>query len=216
MSRKLKVLGMACVAVFALTAVSASSAMATTSGFTVGAGATRIEATQTTAQKLVLGGGGTTVKCSTSTLNGSISAGLVNEATVTPFYGAAGTCTVGLTATVDVNSCTYTITDTATANTYDVDITNCPSSAPLLITVPSTGCVVAITNQGALADVDTTNNTTSSPDDVDIALAISGITYTGNTSCPANVVGTHNNGTLTGGYTLKAFNGNAQVSLTTD
>jgi hypothetical protein len=218
MSHKLKVLGLACVAVFALTAVSASSAMAMTSGFTVGAGATRIEGTQTTALKLVIGTGApVTIKCSTSTLNDAISEGLIHEATVTPFYGGAGACTfAGLAATVTVSSCTYTITDTAAANTYNVDVTNCPSSAPIKVTLPSTGCVVTITNQGALADVDATNNATTSPDDVDLTLTIAGIAFTGNALCPASIAGPCVGGTMTGGYTVKAFNGNTQVSLTTD
>jgi hypothetical protein len=217
MSRKLKVLGLACVAVFALTAASASSAMATTSGFTVGAGATRIEATQTTAQKFAIGAGGTTIKCSTSTFAGTITEGLIHETTVTPSYGGAGACTfAGLAATIEVHSCTYTITDTATANTYNVDVTNCPSTVPITITLPSTGCVVTVANQGALADFAAANNATGLVPDIDFALRFTGIAYTGNSSCPANVVGSHSDGSLTGGYTVKAFNGFTQVNLATD
>jgi hypothetical protein len=217
MKRKLKVLGLACVAVFALTAASASSAMATTSGFTVGAGGTSISGTQTTGQKIVIGAGGTTIKCSTSTFSGSVAAGLIHEATVTPNYGGANACTfAGLAATVDVNSCTYTITDTQTQDTYNVDVTNCPSSAPLRVTVPSTGCAVTITNQGALADFTAANNALGAIDDVDFTLGFTGIEYTGNSSCPANVAGIHSDGAITGGYTVKAFNGATQVSLITE
>jgi len=213
MSRKLKMICVACVAVFALTAVSASSAMATTSGFTVGTGGTTISGAQSTTQKLVIGAGGTTVKCTTSTLSGSVTAGLIHEATLTPAYSG---CTVGGVSTpVDTNSCTYTITDTETANTYNADLTNCPSTAPIKITI-SANCTVSITNQGPLLDIDAANNTTGSIADVDATLTVKSITYTGTAGCLTNLIGTHSDGELTGGYTLKAFNGATQVSLATD
>jgi hypothetical protein len=60
------------------------------------------------------------------------------------------------------------------------------------------------------------NQRDGAPDDVDITLTIAGVAYTGNANCPANLIGAHADGSLTGGYTLKAFNGATSVTLTSD
>jgi hypothetical protein len=198
MSRKIKVLGLACVAVFALTAVSASSAMAA-SALTVGTGGTKIEGVQSTAQKLTLAEG-VTVKCTTSTLTAPVSAGTVTELTATPLFG--GCLLAGLTATIETHSCTFTITNTATPLTASVDLTNCPPVAPIVI--KDSGCTVTISNQGPLSSV-TYSNVVGSPTHVTATLAVGGIIYTGSSGCPSNVVGSHT-GTLEGSYTVKAFN----------
>jgi hypothetical protein len=209
MSRKIKILGLACVAVFALTAASASSAMAS-SAFTVATGGTKIEGVQSTAQKLTLAEG-VTVKCTTSTLTAPVSAGTVTEATATPTY--SGCTLAGLSATIETHSCTYTITNTGTALTFNADVTNCPSGSGIVI--KNSGCTVTILNQGPLSSI-TAANVAATPPHVTATLGVGSIAYTGGSGCPSNVVGSHT-GTLEGGYTLKAFNSaGTQVGLSAD
>lgn len=211
MSRKIKALGIACVAVFALTAISASSATAA-SAFTVGTGGTKIDGTQATTQKLALGAGGTIVKCTTSTLKATVSAGTVTELTAIPLFG--GCALAGVTATIETHSCTFTITNTATAFTANVDLTNCPSTAGIVINTAF--CTVTMSNQGPLSSVTLSNNG-GSPADVTATLLVFNIAYTGSIGCPANVAGSHSDATLGGSYLLVATNSSgSRVNLLAD
>jgi hypothetical protein len=213
-------------AVLAFSLVGVASAFAD-SALTPGANPAFITGEQATAQKLILTASGTTVKCSTANLSATTTGTTVIEATASPTYGG---CTIaGLSSPVDTNKCTYTITNTTTALTAKADITNCPLNPTAKekeegkgpITITQAGCNITIGNQGPLGTITFANSTGVTPADVTANLNITGITYTGDTGCPANVLGTHSDGDLTGSYTLKAFKDEsgkegAQVSLTAD
>jgi hypothetical protein len=219
MIRTLK-LSMALTALLALGAVGVSSAQAATSGLDVGTTPTHsawLTGEQATQNKLIITSGTetVTVKCSTATFQATTADGTVNEATVTPGYGGVNACTLGGSfATVDINSCKYTLTDTLTSLVANADVV-CPGTSKIEIT--SAGCTVTVGSQGPLGSVTFSNNA-GPPEHVTATLAVKNIAVTGDAGCPANLVGAHN-AELTGSITLKAFQDNAggvegtQVSL---
>jgi hypothetical protein len=216
MIRKFKAVGVIFAAILAVSAIGASAASAT-SGLTPGANPAVITGNQTTAQKLVLGASGTTIKCGTSNLSATTTGTIVTEATLTPTY--AGCTLAGLEATVVPNACKYTIKGTATALTATADVVGCAAGAPITITQGT--CVITIGNQAGLSKITFANSAGAVPDDVNVTLNVEKIAYTGGAGCPANVQGARTDGLLTGGYTARAyvdagepFKEGSQVSLT--
>jgi len=129
MIRKLKILGLALVAAFALSAVVASAASAQ-NGLLTAPGPMTLIGTQTGgAGSNALTAFGLTTECSKATYAGhklnssSFIASGESKVTITPKYGTCSTS--GLPTTVDMNGCDYVfeLGGTVVANTYKVNAT---------------------------------------------------------------------------------------------
>jgi len=218
MIRKTKVLGLACVAVLAMSALGASAAQAEVkTTFDMGATSGTIEGAQVGQQVFTTDAG--TVTCTTSTLSGSFTAASTTEQTATPTYGG---CTafgfVG--ATIAMNGCDYLFKGTTTkapepAETLaTVDII-CPKEKE--ITVTAFTCVVHVEPQTNLEHIKFVNNKTKTPDDVDAEATLTKIKYTPTSGCPGEFTPgkTTEDGTFNGKATVKAFDtSKVQTTLT--
>jgi hypothetical protein len=147
MIRNLKVLGLALVAVFAMSAIAASAASAQ-NGRITSTGPVTLDATEITTEVNALTAFGGEVKCPGSTITGhevgSTTKGVpsgAETATLTPDYNQAACVAVfsGTThkATVTMNGCDYVLhagTTTGVADTYSatVDVV-CPAGASIIV-----------------------------------------------------------------------------------
>jgi hypothetical protein len=199
MTRKLKVLGLALVAVLAMTAVLASAAQATTT-FTASESSGTVKATQTTEQVFTTEAG--TVKCKTATQEGSFSSKSFTSLEVAPAYKECSAFGF-LSATVTPGTCKYKFTGQASGTLATVDIV-CPSGD---ITVTTFGCVIHVEPQTGLNHVLFSNKA----GDVEATATISKVKYTATSGCPNGANGTTSDGTLTGGATVSASKGTLQV-----
>jgi hypothetical protein len=212
MNRKLKSLGLALIAVFALGAVSVASASAGT--FTATAGATisgeQVSGTITakTVAKHEFTTAAGTVKCTTATFTGTAAAAESATQELAPTYKE---CTLAgsVPVTIDVNSCKY-VFHAGTAGAATVDV-RCPSS-PITVTVPGSTCEITIggavggVNQG-LGGITLDNSGTSTAMDILATIDVTGIHYIVHGSCP-NVPppGTYTDGSYRGVATIKSSN----------
>jgi hypothetical protein len=211
MTGKLKVLGVALAAMLAMTAVMASGAQAATSGLdvngTTGGSSAILTAQQTEQLKYKYTASGTQFKCSQTNLEGTVPQGAIHEATLTPtfFEELAENCTLaGTNAKVTMNGCSYTLTDTLTSLTFEVDLV-CESGHTGIL-IDQGACQITIPPQGPLSHVVLENVAGSSPKDVIANWTIQGFTYSGNAGCPANLQMTTTDGDITGKTTITAWN----------
>ncbi|HEX7280184.1 MAG TPA: hypothetical protein VF255_11255 [Solirubrobacterales bacterium] len=195
MTRKLKALGLALVAVFAMSALSAASASAVE--FHSEAAHTELRAEQHAGEDTFSVNAGT-VRCSHATYTGTESSATSTAQTVTPAY--TGCKAFGfVNTTIDTNGCTYTFD----SNANNVDIA-CPSSP---ITVTAFNCWVTVGAQNNIGPVTYTNSGSGSSRDVTVDVNITGISYTQHSkSFPGCTNGSFTNGTYTGSATVRGFN----------
>jgi hypothetical protein len=205
MNRKFKALGLALIAVFAMTALSAATASAeqwhagahgTVKGINVG------EETFTT--------NAGTVKCKVAEYNGTVASTTVSNQSVKPTYKE---CTAFgfVNTTIDVGSCEYEFT-TPIKTTSTIHIKNC--ATPIRVT--AFNCEVTVGNQNNLAHIQWHQIAGSIPHAIQGTVTASGITYTQHSkSFPGCTNGTFSNGTYTGTNQVKAFTtAGVQTSLT--
>jgi hypothetical protein len=209
MNRKFKTLGVAFVAVLAMTALAAASAQA---HFSSAAYPAVASGEQTEKHEFTTVAG--TVKCSTANFtSGSISE-TSSTLTVTPEYK---TCTIaGIGATVNMNGCDYVFSvDSSSGGVSNLNTAvNCPGgSGPIKVNVTGSTCEIQIgaASNGSLNGLTTTN---ASPN-VTGAINVTGITYTvvnGN-KCPnAPASGSYSTGSYKGGISLSGNNGTIAVN----
>jgi hypothetical protein len=171
MSRNLKVLGLALVAVFAMSAVASASAGAATFHSEIASPAkTFFNGEQVTENVFTVNG--RTVKCTKAVFSGEEVAPS-ETLSVTPEY--SGCTAFGLASTVAMNGCKYkfhNVTGTGPF-TSPVDIV-CPEGAHITITAAST-CTVTVAGQTGLSSVSYTNKGTGTGRDVEVGANISGI-----------------------------------------
>jgi hypothetical protein len=197
MTRKIKSLGLAFVAVAAMSMVVAGGAQAAQlHASTAGANA-YLSGTQTTQHAFTVDTG--IVKCTSATFIGS-AAKTAQDGEVTAQY--TGCNVSGIAALVDMNGCKYTITGTGQeALKVKVDITGCTSGKVISVTAGS--CTVTVPEQTGLGTITLANTAT----DVNGTINIAGITYQTHGTCP-NTASDHTtqttNGTYTGGVTFQA------------
>ena len=221
MSRNLKLLGLALVAVLALSAVSSSPAFALTPKAKVAEGDGNLEATQIGTNQLTLSGG-RTFQCTTVKLTASLAAVSPTVENIVPTYSGCTSTLAGVTlpATVTVNTCTYTAHVGATTGVTDqyaatADI-RCPAGKVIDLeiykegTTPpnhnpanelchyTVGGAVGGANQG-LGSPTATNITTS---DIEANLNISGIAYTRTNGSIPNCGAATSTATLSGKLTI--------------
>jgi hypothetical protein len=213
MTRKLKTLGLALIAVFAMSAVASATASAVGPEFHSGATSGTVKGTNVGEETFTVTAG--TVKCSSATYTGTYSASTVTSQIVTPAY--SGCVAFGFVNTpIDVNGCQFRFNQPTEPSKGDyvstVDIINC--TKPMEVTAAN--CTVTIGNQAGLSGVTWDNVTTATPSHLTATTNISGIKYTQDPKgefLPCNS-STDTNGTYVGTNTVKAFNGSGtQVSL---
>ncbi|HET9591425.1 MAG TPA: hypothetical protein VFP17_00790 [Solirubrobacterales bacterium] len=209
LSRQLRLLGLAVLALVATGAVSASGAQAGL--FTAGAFPATITGSIVAPHELGTDLG--TMECE-PTLDGELAAA-VEELTLTPIYG--NTCHLGMKE-VDVNNngCDFVVHATATAGENAVegklDIV-CPENNAMDFQVTSNPvCHLTVPAQANLGTLTYTNHPMAK--DVDLDFNIVELVYRLDNNCP--FAGNHANGIYRGVSTLKADHGGAETSFGVD
>jgi len=207
MIRNLKILGMAVVAVLAMSAVVASAASAQLGTFTAHEYPATITGEQTGTDVFTTVAG--TVSCTHATYHGE-AAGPQTSLTITPTY--SGCKAFGLfTATIDMNGCDYQFNRPTTEEPFGnglyvgtVDI-KCPVNTEITITTDV--CRVTVPAQTGLSQITYKNTPTATPTDVDVSVNISKkIKYTVDPNCATAAAGTYTDGSYTGAATVDADN----------
>ena len=197
----IRMLGLALVAVFAMSAVAASAASAAKFNHEAGAGVTaRVTATNEGAHEFTAGVVGT-ISCKKATFTGTEFL-LSGQATVTvsPAYSE---CTfLGVSGVVvNMNGCTYKFNEPqGSASPFTGTVTVlCPAGKK--ITFSAAECTVEVGEQGPLSTL-TYTNLAGPPKAVKVVANVSGITYTASgVGCP---LGEKNDGTYKGTAIAKA------------
>jgi len=220
--RNLKALGLALVAVFAMSAVAASAAHATAAEFSWDSGTTQLTGTAASVaeggtQKFGITGGLLSTSCDTVYANAPVSGTSATSVTtntkvtytntVEENAGEKHTCTAstGGKVTVSTTDCNYRFnagtTVTAGTSSGTVDIV-CPAGSTG-ITVNSPGlCLIHIFAQNGLGPVNY-STMAGPPEDITIEPNVNNITYTHTGLC-GNA--TKADGTYTGKVTVKGSN----------
>ena len=211
---KIKILGLAFVAITAMSAVTASAAQAGT--FDVGIQPAvitgQLEAGQTSVTTLQTTGGGVISNvCTVHSIEGTTQDKFIDNLTTTTTK--SGCKFGGLNAVVRMNGCKDTLTGTKTdgqehpANTFTVDIVGCTS--PLIgITIQVAGCQLRIPEQNHLSHVVGTNIKTPGQQlhSVTLQTTTTGITVTqSGLACPDGNGHHSTNLSSTGNMILEAF-----------
>ncbi len=232
MIRNIKALGLAIVAVAAMSVVAASAAQASELHATVPNQA-NVTGEQVIAHKFQLTKSGAVTQCTQASFEGTITntgqsqqQTTEQELTVTPTY--SGCKTVGINSQVLMNGCKYTITGShtpqggqaqTTALTAWVDVTGC--TAGKAIEIKLSGCTVTVPEQTTLshlkfkniAEVQHQPSGQITPHHVEVEVDVKGITYEFHgIACPKPLDGqpvevtklTHD-GDYTGTATFKAY-----------
>jgi hypothetical protein len=134
MNRKFKAISLALVAVFALSAVAASSATATPPKFTAASYPAQGSGSQPAAAVHKFNADGFTTTCEVANFTTSVLAGPSSEITVTPEYDKCKTA--GVSSKVTLNGCAYifTMTTTNVPNLSTVTL-ECPEKQEITIDV---------------------------------------------------------------------------------
>jgi hypothetical protein len=211
--KRLSIVGLALLAALALSAA-AGAGTAGASQFRAQQYPANIAAAQGTAseaiQKLAFGGGGSKLKCTTVGGSGSIGAASASL-DVSPTY--EGCAFAGVFATVSPNGCHLTYHSTTEAPPYAGTMDIACSEGKAIEIQANTGCLVTIPAQSGLKGVELVNSGSGSTRTVTVSYGVSGISYTGNSSCPTGVKGSFANGTLSGTSTLSGSVGLRQVGV---
>jgi hypothetical protein len=197
--RNLKALGLALVAVFALTAVAASAAQA--AEFHAEEAPVFFEGSQVEQHIFTVDKG--TVKCNTATFTGSSATATTATVTLTPVYS---TCKfAGTAADVKMNGCDY-LFHLSSATTATVDVV-CSGGAEIEVESTTTNCIVHVPAQNGLSHVILASEGTTTTRDITATVTVAGIHYTEvGSECKFNGVAT-TNGTYNGTATIKGFKG---------
>lgn len=197
MTRNLKALGLALVAVFALTAVGASAASA--AEFHSEATETVLTGSQIGTDVFETNGG--TVECSEATYVGEQSGTTTTTATVTPTYSGCTAFGFG-GASVNTNGCEYEFHSNGT-----VDIQSCNTAAGVIVTASLFGtrkCTVEVPEQAGVSGVTFTSSGAGTTRDITVDVAITSLHYiqTAGTGFGACASGTATNGKYNGSTTV--------------
>jgi hypothetical protein len=222
MNRKLKALGLALFAAFAMSAVAAASASATTHDFSSSSksGTTHLtaEAEGTQEFRSTTGDESKRVSCNKVNVEGTITGTTVDTVTVRPIYTECKAITGGteVSATVNTTGCHYLFTgettdDAATpgehATVHVVNKEKC-THIDIKVTVFQVKCISIPTEQ-TLHGVTYTNTKTGEFEEITLKATVHGIksTTTDSSTCPTKSGGTeeHTDGSYTGNVTVKGY-----------
>ena len=210
---KIKALGLAFVAITAMSAFVASGAQA--GEFDIGAQPASLFAVNEAGQIHQLqitstAGGKFNTNCPNASLEGTTQGQKINEATVTATYGP--NCTAfGVAAQVVMNGCKYTITGSGQpSNTAVVDVVGCTQGKS--IEIKTAICTLDIPEQNGLSHIIGAN---VNAQQVTLAATVGGITVrqTG-AACPDGNLHVNNTGAFTGNTlgVARADTGGLQVT----
>ena len=200
MTRNLKVMGLALVAMFAMSAVLASAASAQ---FTA-EGAATLKVSGNAMQKFRPKAGGTAIECTTAATDNTAIAGTsASSITATPTYSNCESI-LGQPTEIDMNDCHYRFTMTPSSTTGEVHL-ECDTGKEITITIGSSGslCIYHIPPQ-TIGEVHYENIGTGTTREITINPTVTGITSTrtGSVFCPA----AGNEGSYEGHITVTGFN----------
>jgi hypothetical protein len=186
-----KTLGLALVAVFAMSAFVASAAQATTGAFSWDSGTTKLDGTNSGGDHVLTITAGT-IKCNivtwNATVSGTSSASVTGkEITYDDAGGSADVCRgpLGTVPGIEMNGCHYrfntgtTVTSAPNGHTTGtMDIVNC-SNADKSITTNAPGCILHFPEQNGVGPVTfkTGTNATTGKEDLTIAMLATNLKY---------------------------------------
>jgi hypothetical protein len=222
MIRSFKALGLALIALAAMTALSASAAQAGT--LTVEPGPTvTLTGEQTEKHKFeltdhLIEGKPAATECGKAHFK-HVGAGVGNGAETVTVHPEYTECKAfGLNATVNTTGCDYLLHLGAVTGTGWHVTTDVVCAAGSLIKITTATCEVTVGAQTGLATSQVTNGTTVSPMDLILHTKITGIKYTvvkDGIGCPLSGTGSFSKGDYNGTTTIKCFNHvEVQVSCT--
>ena len=189
MIRNLKTLGLAVMAMFALTAVAASAAQAVE--FHSEIENTTITAKTEAGSNSVFDAAGASISCASGTFTGTQAAKASPTLTVTPAYSGCTFLGV-LNVPVNMNGCQYTFNANG-----EVAVTGASCTA---ITFEAELCKVEVGKQGNLKEATYTNIGTGTGREVTVTPHVTGITYTSSGLCPKT--GEFSDGNYTSGNAI--------------
>jgi len=223
MPRKIKIFGLALIAVLALGAVSAQAAFAALefTGFNTNKKAdealAKVAGTQTTELEYTFSAGAPAVKCKTAGFSGSAVASST-ALMLTPSWGG---CTVGTSNNVDVrvNGCEYkfAITKEEAADNYSGTYSIvCPATQKIEFEVRTEAglrkCLDTIEPQLGIGTVTYVDNTKAAPADFTMKMGVSNLANTTDdnaTNCGVNQE-LHKDGKVAGTTTIQGENANKE------
>jgi len=191
MIRNFKVLGLALVAAFAMSAVVASAASA---DFRSESDHTIITGTQGVPNTFTVTAG--TTHCGTATFEGTSTETTSSSITITPTYENCRITNFGVetvNATVDMNGCHYLLTTTGQVHL------ECNTGLGSAVEVTAPLCVITVHPQ-TVSSVDYANIGSGTTREVRVTATATGITYTQSATCPGGN-NTYHNGTYNGTVT---------------
>jgi hypothetical protein len=202
MTRNLKTLCLALVAMLAMSAGAVSAAQAAPGELHSEVAAGKTSAILT-GDNVGLGAHEMTIKgfvlkCQSASFEGTVQK-TTTDATVTPQY--TGCLWGGLAAQFKMNGCKYTLTGVADF-TANIDIVGC--TAGKSIEIVDVLCTVTVPEQKEIGHVVFTN-TAGPPKDIHASVTLTGITYIGDGEKCGAPEGHHADGTLTGTTTIRAY-----------
>ncbi|HEX3359953.1 MAG TPA: hypothetical protein VHS74_03075 [Solirubrobacterales bacterium] len=220
MKRKLKVLGLAALAVFALSAVIAGAAQAATftttdANYPVALSGTQISGTVTlvtfTHNEFSVDGG--TTNCTAATFFGTSGGAASSTQRLAASYG--GCKLFGLfNATVNMHGCGY-LFHLSSATTATADIEGCEAGKEIEISSGITSCVVTVPAQNGLGGITLANENSGTTTSIVTTFDITGVHYHENSSCPGGRTAEGTNGIYKGVATISAkFNGASEGIMT--
>jgi len=200
MIRNFKVLGLAFVAAFAMSAVAASAASA---DFRSEAEHTIITGTQGTTNTLTLAAG--TTHCSIAEFEGTSTETTSSQITVTPHYTGCKITNFGfetVIATAEMNGCHFLFTTTGLVHL------ECNTGLGSAIQVTAPLCTITVHPQ-TISHVGFDNLSVGTTREVKVTWTAPGITYTQSNLCPGGG-GTFHNGTYNGTVIFTGENTNSE------
>lgn len=202
MTRKFKALGLAFVAVFAMSAIVASAAQATTHKMdTPGLATAKIKAVSEGEQTLATSTA--SVKCKSAEFNGTVSGETnITEITVSPTYSE---CKLGSeTATVTTTGCNYVLKGVTSAGGDATAAVSCSGGSE--IEIKTSLCTLLIGTQTPAGGVHYTGTTgESGKEEVTIAATVSGIVYEKEGGLGCLFAGNGHDASYTGNTTAAAY-----------
>lgn len=224
MSRKLRIFGLAALAILALGAVSAQAALAAPefTGFNTNTKvdeASTVTGTQTGEQEYTFSAGGTPIKCKTAGLSGSAAA-KSTSLTVTPSWGGCTSNNGNNPVDVRVNGCEYKFSLTAKVveDLYEGSFNVvCPSGKKIEFEVTTEmgamrKCLDTIDPQMGVGPVNFRDETKAAPTDLKIEISTTNLANTTDdekAKCGVEQE-LHKDGAYVGTTTVQAKNGKAE------
>jgi hypothetical protein len=202
MIRKVKAVGLALVAVIAMSAIAAQTASAAHDVFHAESAPVTLTGTQEGTH--VFTAEGNEVTCTTATFLGTQKDLTATELTINPTYTG---CKFGsLNATVDTANCHYIFDDETTPSTGDAHVYSDCTTGNIKITM--SGCTISIDNDQTLNGVayDNVNNNGGNTREVTVTATVSAINYS------ASGFGCGLAGIKTGAHTDGTYTGNTIVT----